>query len=107
MILKKLMKTFGAPTLLGIPFDAYSSYLRGAGDAPPKIREAMACDASNSWSELGVDLGVAEVYGDAGDLAFDEKEAFAAIEAGVGALIDQGKRPVSLGGDHSITFRIV
>src|SRR5437773_6937171 len=67
----------------------------------------MACDASNSWSELGVDLGVAEVYGDAGDLAFDEKEAFAAIEAGVGALIDQGKRPVSLGGDHSITFPIV
>jgi agmatinase len=107
MILKKLMKTFGAPTLLGIPFDAYSSYLRGAGDAPPKIREALACDASNSWSELGVDLGVADVYGDAGDLAFDEKDAFAAIEAGVGALIDQGKRPVSLGGDHSITFPIV
>jgi arginase len=107
MILKKLMKTFGAPTLLGIPFDAYSSYLRGVGDAPPKIREALACDASNSWSELGVDLGVAEVYGDAGDLAFDEKDAFAAIEAGVGALIDQGKRPVSLGGDHSITFPIV
>ena len=106
------MKTLGVPTLLGIPFDAYSSYLRGAGDAPPKIREALSCDASNNWTELGVDLGVAGTYGDAGDLAFAElafadKDAFAAIEAGVGALIEQGKRPVSLGGDHSITYPIV
>jgi agmatinase len=101
------MKTLGTPTLLGIPFDGYSSYLRGAGDAPPKIREALKCDASNSWSELGVDLGVSGVYEDAGDLAFAEKEAFAAIEAGVGALLESGKRPVSLGGDHSITYPIV
>ena len=43
------MKRMGRPTLLGIPFDAYSSYLRGTGQAPGKIREAMACDASNSW----------------------------------------------------------
>jgi len=101
------MTTPGTPTLLGIPFDGYSSYLRGAGDAPPKIREVLRCDASNSWSESGVDLGVAGVYGDAGDLAFSGKDAFAAIEAGVGELIDRGKRPVSLGGDHSITYPIV
>jgi arginase len=101
------MKTSGVPTLLGIPFDGYSSYLRGAGDAPEKIREALRCDASNSWTETGVDLAVAGVYGDAGDLPFAEKDAFAAIESGVGELIDQGKRPVLLGGDHSITFPIV
>src|SRR6478736_8501406 len=29
------------------------------------------------------------------------------IEAGISALIDQGKRPVSLGGDHSVTYPIV
>ena len=103
----KTMTTLGTPTLLGIPFDAYSSYLRGAGEAPAKIREAMRCDASNSGTELGVDLGVGGLYGDAGELKFAEKDAFAAIEAGVGALIDAGKRPVSLGGDHSITYPIV
>jgi arginase len=97
----------GLPTLLGIPFDAHSSYSRGAGEAPPKIREALRCNASNSWSESGVDLGVAEVYADAGDLTFSDQDAFAAIEAEVGALIEQGKRPVSLGGDHSITYPIV
>ena len=97
----------GIPTLLGIPFDGQSSYLRGAGEAPGKIREALACDASNQWTETGVDLGAAGIYEDAGDLAFDEAGAFSAIEAGVGALVECGKRPVSLGGDHSITFPIV
>ena len=56
----------GVPTLLGIPFDGESSYLRGAGNAPPKIRAAMACDASNSWTELGVDLDAAGAFDDAG-----------------------------------------
>src|SRR5438105_3248896 len=97
----------GTPTLLGIPFDGQSSYLRGAGDAPAKIREALGCDASNHWTEMGVDLGAAGMYGDAGDLVFSEKNAFAAIEAGVAALVESEKRPVSLGGDHSITFPIV
>jgi agmatinase len=101
------MKTLGVPTLVGIPFDAYSSYLRGAGNAPAKIREALRCDASNTWTETGVDLGVGGVYGDAGDLAYTEKDAFAAIDAGVEALLAQGKRPVSLGGDHSITYPVV
>src|SRR5579872_445448 len=105
--MKDPMEKLGAPTLLGIPFDGYSSYLRGAGDAPPKIRAALRCDASNHWTELGVDLGVAGIYGDAGDLAFAEKDAFAAIENGVAALLEQGQRPVSLGGDHSITYPIV
>jgi agmatinase len=81
--------------------------LRGAGDAPPKIREALRCDASNLWCESGVDLGVEGAYEDAGDLELHDEGAFEAIESGVGAVIDQGKRPVSLGGDHSITFPIV
>src|SRR5579864_5872580 len=97
----------GVPTLLGIPFDAHSSYLRGAADAPPKIRQAFRCDASNSWTETGVELAVAGVYQDAGDLKFSERDAFAAIGAAVTALLEQGQRPVSLGGDHSITFPIV
>lgn len=101
------MKNSGVPILLGIPFDGQSSYLRGAGEAPPKIREAMACDASNKWTESGIDLGAAGIYEDAGDLNFSEKDAFAAIEARIGRLIDQGNRPVSLGGDHSITYPIV
>jgi len=99
------------PTLLGIPYDGQSSYLRGAAEAPAKIREALACDASNQWTETGVDLGIQGIYEDAGDLAFGDafagKEVFGAIEFGVSGLIEQGKRPVSLGGDHSITYPIL
>ena len=101
------MTTSGKPVLVGIPFDGQSSYLRGPADAPPKIREAIACDASNKWTELAVDLGVPGIYEDAGDLAFQEQDAFAAIESGIHKLIDAGKRPVSLGGDHSITYPII
>jgi agmatinase len=97
----------GTPTLLGIPFDGQSSYLRGTAEAPPKIREALTWDASNSWTELGVDLGAAGAYEDVGDLHFSEKEAFGVIESGLGELIDRRKRPVSLGGDHSITYPVV
>jgi agmatinase len=97
----------GCPILIGIPFDAASSYLRGTADAAPKIREALACDAANQWTETGVDLGVQGIYEDAGDLEYFEEDALAAIENAVGELLDLGKRPVSLGGDHSITFPIV
>jgi arginase len=95
------------PTLLGIPFDANSSYLRGAAGAPPKIREALRCDASNLWTELGVDLGTAGAFADAGDLRLRDQDAFAEIEAAVGFLLEKGECPISLGGDHSITYPIL
>ena len=97
----------GVPIMVGVPFDGQSSYLRGAAEAPDKIRAAIRCDASNQWTELGVDLGVPGSYEDAGNLAFKEAEAFDAIESSLGSLIDSGRRPVSLGGDHSITYPIV
>jgi len=96
------------PTLLGIPFDANSSYLRGAADAPAKIREALHCDASNSWTESGVDLGASDAYRDAGDLPLpDESRAFNKIEAAVLEMLRRSERPLSLGGDHSITYPIL
>lgn len=94
------------PTLLGIPFDANSSYLRGAADAPPLIREAFHCDSSNSSAESGIELNAESVL-DAGDLALPPDSAFPAIESVVGDLLDKGQRPVCLGGDHSITYPIL
>jgi agmatinase len=95
------------PTLLGIPFDANTSYLRGTAEAPPRIRAAMRCEASNLWTESGVDLGVAGAFADAGDLPLENDRAFAQIESAVGELLREGETPVSLGGDHSITYPIV
>jgi agmatinase len=96
-----------SPAVLGIPFDANSSYLPGAAGAPPVIREALRCDASNLWAETGVDLGEEGAFADAGDLLFDAGDAFVQIERAVGDLLDNGHRPVCLGGDHSITYPIL
>src|ERR1700690_410299 len=97
----------GTPVLLGIPFDANSSWLRGAAGAPPIIRVALGSDSSNAATETGVDLSEPGVYCDAGDLKFNFQEPFPAIESRVGELLDQYLRPVCLGGDHSITLPIV
>lgn len=97
----------GTPVLLGIPFDANSSWLRGAAGAPPIIRVALRSDSSNSWTETGFDLGTEGAYFDGGDLKFTFDEPFTVIEQRVGKLLDEGLRPVCLGGDHSITLPIV
>jgi arginase len=97
----------GKPTLLGIPFDANSSFLRGPAEAPRVIREAFRTDASNLWTEDGVDLGAEGTFFDAGDLDFSSGDAFAAIENTVRELLDGGHRPVCLGGDHSVTYPIL
>lgn len=95
------------PTLLGVPFDAASSFQRGAADAPSAIRLALACDSSNQWSEDGLDVGAPGVLADAGDLDLSEEveEARRQIEDGVRRLHDAV--PVILGGDHSITYPIL
>jgi len=100
------------PTLIGIPLDVNSSYLRGPAGAPGKIREAWRCEASNHWSETGVDAGAEGALRDAGDLRLNDSreraaEDFAEIERAVGELLEKGERPISLGGDHSITYPIV
>jgi agmatinase len=96
----------GIPVLLGVPFDANSSYMRGAADAPPLIREAFHCASSNSSTESGIELS-SESLLDAGDLKLLEDGAFIEIEKAVGELLDKGQAPVCLGGDHSITYPIV
>jgi arginase len=98
----------GSFSLVGIPFDLNSSYLRGPAKAPPLIREALHCDASNSFNESGRDLS-AGIMHDAGDLELAEttEEAFPVIEESISHLLAQGRPVISLGGDHSITYPII
>jgi arginase len=100
------------PTLLGIPLDVNSSFLRGSAGAPGKIREALHSDASNKWTEVRVDLGVAGAFDDAGDLRLADSrervgEDFAEIERAIAGLLEKDARPLSLGGDHSVTYPIL
>ena len=98
----------GAPTLIGLPYDASSSYQRGAAEGPAYIRRALHCDSTNLWSEALVDLSGEEMLRDAGDVALEGPAgARAAIEAAITRLGDEGLRPIALGGDHSVTYPVV
>ena len=92
--------------LVGFRFDENSSFMRGAADAPPLIREALFSDASNLWSETGVDLGQPGVISDAGDVGPGEGAGMLeAVEGAVEGLLARDLRPLSLGGDHSFPQR--
>jgi agmatinase len=91
--------------LLGVPFDAASSFRRGAAGAPAAIRAALFSPAGNAWTEGLVDLGIPGALADAGDLTLPEgPEARRDIERGVADVLAGGGRPIILGGDHSITY---
>lgn len=95
-----------APRLIGIPYDASSSFLRGSAAAPPLIRAAIYSPAGNNYTENGADLSQLT---DAGDLPVSDNPASARaeIEAGILKVIEDGFRPIALGGDHSITYPIM
>ena len=51
-----MTKTKQKIQLIGIPYDANSSFLKGPALAPQKIREALHCESTNFWSDLGIEL---------------------------------------------------
>jgi agmatinase len=100
--------TPGPPQLIGLPYDASSSFLRGAAEAPALIRAALRSPAGNNWTEAGYDLTGPGALSDAGDLALPPTAAARAlIETGIAAILNKGYRPISLGGDHSVTYPVM
>ncbi|MBL7870894.1 MAG: agmatinase [Cyclobacteriaceae bacterium] len=94
-------------SILGIPFDAASSFLRGPAQAPNKIRAAFHSDSANYFTERGIDLKESEIWSDAGDLAFNGENPLSVIENSIHNLLAQDHRILTLGGDHSISYPVV
>lgn len=94
--------------LRGLPTDSHSSYLRGAAAAPGFIRTALASDHSNLASERGTEIGREIDLVDCGDVSLKEDDEDAArITRAIAESLNVGAMPLSLGGDHSVTFPIV
>ncbi|HZI61989.1 MAG TPA: agmatinase [Pyrinomonadaceae bacterium] len=94
--------------LLGIRYDENSSFTKGAADAPPQVRAALRSDAWNLFSENGTDLSDDSTFFDAGDIEpVAGSNMHTLIENSVHTLIADGLSPISLGGDHSVTYPIV
>jgi arginase len=99
---------WGKPVLIGIPLDHNSSFLRGPAKAPPLIRKALHSDAWNHGTETAVDLDAPGIVQDAGDLQdLEAPGALDRIESAIARILEAPMRPVSLGGDHSITYPIL
>ena len=95
-------------SVLSFPFDENSSFLKGSSKAPQKIIEAFYSDSSNAYSENGVNCRdskiikiLDEIKLPSGELAIKEICKKAQNELG------KGKKLISIGGDHSITFPLI
>jgi len=100
--------TSRAISLIGVPTDRHSSYLRGPAKGPAQIRAALSSDSSNSAAENGLELGIDMDLIDRGDVPLREADGDdALIEQAIRAALKDGTCPISMGGDHSVTYPIV
>jgi agmatinase len=95
----------GSVAIMGIPFDEYSSYMKGPAAAPPKIRETMQSGSSNMSTESIIDLGEESRLVDLGDL--EVGDYIDDIERPVSRILQRDGFVLSLGGDHSVTYPIL
>ena len=95
-------------SILGIPYDDSSSYLKGPALGPDAIRKALHNPSSNLSTESGLELHEHPKLIDQGNVAFfGEKDWLTTIEESVHGLLQEKQRVLSLGGDHSITYPII
>ncbi|MDJ0916813.1 MAG: agmatinase [Woeseiaceae bacterium] len=103
--------TSGKVGVLGLGFDANSSFKRGPAEAPPTIRKALSSESANAYSETGFKVWPSDQVVDHGDLDIPDETAtrapIDAIEKGVANALQKTDRLVLLGGDHAVTYPII
>jgi agmatinase len=93
--------------VFGVPFDVTSTYRTGARFGPTAIRQASLNIETYSLRS-GEDLEDAPIY-DAGDLhvSADPKKTADMLGHVVEDIIAEGKIPIAIGGEHTITYGII
>ncbi|HMQ28931.1 MAG TPA: arginase family protein, partial [Acidimicrobiales bacterium] len=99
----------GHVALLGVPWDAHSSFLRGPALAPRQIRAALHSGAMNLCAESGHDLGADGGWRDLGDLVIPtgDDAVLSTITGAVASVLWRGARVLALGGDHAVSFPLL
>jgi agmatinase len=68
----------------------------------------MQSSSSNAWSEAGIEIAEGAAFRDVGDLTLPESaESRGIVESAIRDIVARADRPVSLGGDHSLTYPIL
>ncbi len=96
-------------TIVGIPYDLKTTYRAGTSKGPDAIRKNSTVRSINSFSERGVDLSEDTNIRDAGNIQPDEdtEKFIKTVEDHIYEITKSGSIPVSLGGDHSVTYPVV
>ena len=95
-------------SIVGIPTDRHSSFLKGAALAPPLIIKEFHSDAGNKFAENGLDLGKEGLWEDIGLIKLmDSDNEFDKIKDSIEDVLNDRNYPISIGGDHSITYPII
>lgn len=95
--------------VVGVPFDAGVSYRPGARFGPSHVREASRLLRPFN-PELKTSPFTSQQVVDAGDIPanpFDIEAALASIESSYRKLLDNAKKIIAIGGDHTITLAIL
>lgn len=99
--------------LLGIPYDAHSSHLRGPAEAPAVVREALHSGSANWFTELGAEVDPGDgSWVDRGDVTVDNDDP-AAVESVLTAIEGAARQALAggplltIGGDHMVTWPLV
>ncbi len=96
--------------LIGIPFDANSSFLKGPALAPARIRMMEAEGSANCYAENGMEIKAAVNYDDCGDIVFKSThpaDGFALIQQTIATQLAGDNKIISLGGDHSVSYPLI
>lgn len=95
--------------IVGVPYDGAVSYRPGARFAPSKIREVSSLGRGFHWSR-GVNIWEKNKIADLGDcptVPIDQAQTYERIEKYFFSLVENEKRFVSVGGDHSTTLPVL
>jgi len=92
--------------ILGVPFDATSTYRTGARFGPNAIREASLNIETYSF-RTSIDIEDLQTH-DLGDLhvSTDTEKTLEKIEKVIRDILEAGKTPVTMGGEHTITLGV-
>ncbi|MGQ9507329.1 MAG: agmatinase [Candidatus Bathycorpusculaceae bacterium] len=93
--------------VLGVPFDVTSTYRTGARFAPNAIRQASLNIETYSF-RTGLDVENLKLH-DLGDLHISThtEKTLERLAAVIKDIIDAGKIPIAMGGEHTITFGVM
>ena len=95
--------------LFGLPYDGSVSYRPGARFGPSRIREASSLGRAFHWP-LGLNwienLKVVDI-GDCPNIPLSQEHTYSHIETFVSDLLNNNKKIIGVGGDHSLTLSLL